>query len=58
MLAPGGGEPVDGSSEGESPQRPPGNSRQLTQEEEDMILQELVYAAQDNREFMKVLQIL
>jgi len=35
-----------------------GNNRQLSAEEEEMILGELLYSAQDNREFMKVLHIL
>ena len=34
------------------------NGRQLSQEEEEMILGELMYSAQDNKEFMKVLHIL
>lgn len=46
----------DESGEG-SPQRM-NNNRQLSREEEEMILGELVYSAQDNREFMKVLHIL
>ena len=40
-----------------SPQKGP-NQRQLSPEEEEMILSELIYSAQDNREFMKVLHIL
>ena len=47
----------EGSSDGASPQRM-NNNRQLSREEEEMILGELLYSAQDNREFMKVLHIL
>ena len=47
----------DNLSEGGDNQRYT-NGRQLTAEEEEMILSELLYSAQDNREFMKVLHIL
>lgn len=47
-----GGSSADGSNQKD------GNNRQLSQEEQEMILRELVYSAQDNREFMKVLHIL
>ena len=47
----------EGISDGASPQRM-NNNRQLSREEEEMILGELLYSAQDNREFMKVLHIL
>lgn len=47
----------DNLSEGGDNQRYT-NGRQLTGEEEEMILSELLYSAQDNREFMKVLHIL
>lgn len=48
---------LDELSEANSQQRN-GNNRQLSPEEEEMILSELLYSAQDNREFMKVLHIL
>ena len=48
---------IEDISEGDSQQRST-NNRQLSPEEEEMILGELLYSAQDNREFMKVLHIL
>ena len=47
---------IHGSSD-EGAQRQP-QGRALSADEEEAILSELIYAAQDNREFMKVLHIL
>ena len=50
------GQEEDTSGRG-SPQRM-GGGKQLSREEEEMILEELMHSAQDNREFFKVLHIL
>lgn len=47
---------LQGSSDEGQPRNPSG--RALSPDEEELILSELIYAAQDNREFMKVLHIL
>lgn len=47
----------DGEGGGEGGGRT-ANGRQLSAEEEEMIMSELYYSAQENREFMKVLHIL
>ena len=50
--------PGDLDQVSEQSQAKNGNGRQLSPEEEQMILDELLYSAQDNREFSKVLHIL